>query len=107
MAKIKSLGGVGMAKIKSLGGVENQNVLNFRGKKLNRLGGVFFNFSRRNLSLLVFNFHIGTTLSAIFQVIEPIIDFRNRETQIVRELSISQIRAVARCFRVKSLFRLT
>ena len=40
MAKIKSLGGVGMAKIKSLGGVENQNVLNFRGKKLNRLGGV-------------------------------------------------------------------
>jgi len=40
LAKIKSLGGVGMAKIKSLGGVENQNVLNFRGKKLNRLGGV-------------------------------------------------------------------
>ena len=62
MAKIKSLGGVGMAKIKSLGGVENQNVLNFRGKKLNRLGGVFFNFSRRIISILVFNFHIGTTL---------------------------------------------
>ena len=61
MAKIKSLGGVGMAKIKSLGGVENQNVLNFRGKKLNRLGGVFFNFSRRIFSILVFNFHIGTT----------------------------------------------
>ena len=64
MAKIKSLGGVGMAKIKSLGGVENQNVLNFRGKKLNRLGGVFFNFSRRNFSILVFNFHIGTTLTS-------------------------------------------
>ena len=66
MAKIKSLGGVGMAKIKSLGGVENQNVLNFRGKKLNRLGGVFFNFSRRNFSILVFNFHIGTTLPILF-----------------------------------------
>ena len=33
LAKIKSLGGVGMAKIKSLGGVENQNVLNFGEKK--------------------------------------------------------------------------
>ena len=64
MAKIKSLSGVGMAKIKSLGGVENQNVLNFRGKKLNHLGGVFFNFSRRNFSILVFNFHIGTTLTS-------------------------------------------
>ena len=68
MAKIKSLGGVGMAKIKSLGGVENQNVLNFRGKKLNRLGGVFFNFSRRIFSILVFNFHMGTTLD-VFRVV--------------------------------------
>ena len=41
MAKIKSLGGVGMAKIKSLGGVENQNVLNFRGKNEITWAGFF------------------------------------------------------------------
>ena len=79
MAKIKSLGGVGMAKIKSLGGVENQNVLNFRGKKLNRLGGVFFNFSRRIFSILVFNFHIGTTLNNFFSFLNLKHDILRRE----------------------------